>query len=55
MSGYLDATIYVLLTSVAFVFLDHLIAGLNPVIALFAMSAIALLVIKTKPIAFDYH
>jgi hypothetical protein len=44
MSGYLDAGIYVLLTSVAFVFLDHLIAGLNPVIALFAMSAIALLV-----------
>lgn len=44
MSGYLDAGIYVLLTSIAFVFLDHLIAGLNPVIALFAMSAIALLV-----------
>jgi hypothetical protein len=44
MSGYLDATIYVLLTSVAFVFLDHLIAGLNPVIALFAMSALALVV-----------
>lgn len=44
MSGYLDASIYVLLTSVAFVFLDHLIAGLNPMIALFAMSAIALLV-----------
>ncbi|RTL11628.1 MAG: hypothetical protein EKK54_06730 [Neisseriaceae bacterium] len=51
MSGYLDAAIYVLLTSVAFVFLDHLIVGLNPVVALFAMSAIALIVFNSLNIS----
>lgn len=43
-SGYFDAAIYVLLSSLAFVFLDHLILGLNPLVALLAMSSIALLV-----------
>ncbi len=43
MSGYLDAAIYVILSSLAFVFLDHLMVALDPLIALLAMSSIALL------------
>ena len=43
-SGYIDALIYVLLSSVAFVFLNNLIADVNPLIALLVMSSVALVV-----------
>ena len=43
-SGYIDALIYVLLSSVAFVFLNNLIADVNPLIALLVMSSVALMV-----------
>lgn len=43
MSGYFDALIYVLLASVAFVFLDRLCNDINPVVALFIMSGIAII------------
>lgn len=43
MSGYYDAMMYVLLASVAFVFLDNLCQDVSPVIALFVMSGVALL------------
>ena len=43
-SGYVDALIYVLLSSVAFVFLNHLITDVNPFLALLVMSSVALVV-----------
>ena len=43
-SGYIDALIYVLLSSVAFVFLNNLIADVNPLMALLVMSSVALVV-----------
>ncbi len=43
MSGYYDAMMYVLLASIAFVFLDNLCQEVSPVVALFVMSGIALL------------
>lgn len=43
MNGYLDASIYVILSSVAFVFLDKMCNNIDPITALFAMSGIALI------------
>ena len=43
MNGYIDAAIYVILTAISFVFLGKLCAHVDPVIALFIMSAIGLL------------
>lgn len=42
-NGYVDASIYVILSAVVFVFLDKLCNHIDPVTALFAMSGIALL------------
>ena len=43
MSGYFDAAMYVILSAVAFVFLDKLCSHVDPVTALFVMSGIALI------------
>ena len=43
MNGYIDAAIYVILSAISFVFLGKLCAQVDPVIALFVMSAIGLL------------
>lgn len=42
MSGYIDAILYVMLASIAFVFLDNLCNGVEPLTALFIMSGIAI-------------
>jgi len=42
MSGYYDAVIYVILASIAFVFLDNLCSDVDPITALFIMSGIAI-------------
>lgn len=42
MSGYLDASIYVILSAIVFVFLDKLCNNIDPITALFAMSGIAI-------------
>lgn len=43
MNGYIDAGIYIVVSSVAFIFLDKLCLHINPSIALFIMSASAVL------------
>jgi drug/metabolite transporter (DMT)-like permease len=43
MSGYFDAIIYVVLSSLAFVFLDKLCNEINPLVAIFAMSGVAII------------
>ncbi len=43
MSGYIDAWMYVLFASVSFVFLDKLSNQIDPMIALFVMSGIAII------------
>lgn len=42
MSGYIDAMLYVMLASIAFVFLDDLCGDVQPLTALFVMSGIAI-------------
>ncbi|MDP3706268.1 MAG: hypothetical protein Q8R24_10270 [Legionellaceae bacterium] len=42
MSGYYDAIIYVILASIAFVFLDNLCRDVDPISALFVMSGVAI-------------
>ncbi|MCL9685331.1 hypothetical protein [Legionella maioricensis] len=42
MSGYIDAMLYVMLASIAFVFLDDLCSDVEPLTALFVMSGIAI-------------
>lgn len=42
MSGYIDAILYVMLASIAFVFLDNLCGGVEPLTALFVMSGVAI-------------
>lgn len=43
MNGYIDASIYVLLSAIGFVFIDRLCHHIDPVTALFAMSGIAVI------------
>lgn len=43
MSGYIDASLYVLLSAVGFVLVDQLCQNIEPVTALFAMSGIAII------------
>lgn len=43
MSGYIDASIYVIVSAISFVFLKDLCDNLNPVIALFFMSGVAII------------
>ena len=42
MSGYIDAILYVMLASIAFVFLDDLCRDVDPLTALFVMSGVAI-------------
>ncbi|MFT4059872.1 MAG: hypothetical protein QM652_10015 [Legionella sp.] len=42
MSGYIDAILYVILASIAFVFLDDLCSDVEPLTALFVMSGVAI-------------
>ena len=43
MSGYIDAVAYIIFSSIAFVFLDKLSHNVNPTMALFVLSGIALI------------
>lgn len=58
MSGYIDAMLYVILASIAFVFLDDLCSDVEPLTALFVMSGIAifcfnLLCLRNLKIVYD--